>query len=69
MDWNYECDHLQACKVGLPMTVAQALPLLEFEARKDAFQVRGPPIAISQGTGMCERDACATQICLDACYW
>ena len=30
---------LQACKVGLPTAVAQALPMLEFEARKDAAQV------------------------------
>ena len=35
---------MQACKVGLPSAVAQALPLLEFEARKDAAQVCNTPL-------------------------
>lgn len=39
----------EACKVGLPTAVAQALPFLEFEARKDAAQVVGAVIRLDSG--------------------
>lgn len=36
----------EACKVGLPLAVARALLLLEFEARKDAAQVVGAVVRL-----------------------
>lgn len=32
----------EACKVGLPLLLANKLSLLDFETRKDAAQVRAP---------------------------
>lgn len=43
----------EACKVGLPLVLAQKLALLDFETRKDAAQVWAPAVHLGDTLRLC----------------